>query len=258
MSSSANEPPVDRPPVTADVAPPGGVDAAGGAAPAETVEGVRQTRIGALRPPTDSLRAYTMLFALVLIWLVFHWMSVTEESPYGLFLTAENLTNLLKQMTVTGVLAVGMLMVIVAGQIDLSVGSVVGLAGAAAAMSQDWGLVQSLAAATRRRRHRALQEAASPTQLPAFIVNARGLLAGGDGSAPSRVEDDPAPDPSSSKWARPSGATIGYALAALAVAPSRDAPAATRRAGATPRPSGAGLRPRASSSVVVSSPSSPT
>ena len=55
----------------------------------------------------------------------------------------------MRQTAVTGVLAVGMLMVIITGQIDLSVGSLVGLAGGIAAIAQgwfEWGLVPSLAA----------------------------------------------------------------------------------------------------------------
>src|SRR5256886_11880248 len=56
-------------------------------------------------------------------------------------------SKLLQQMAVTGVLAVGMLMVIVCGNIDLSIGAIVGLAGGIAAMTQGWGLVPCLAAA---------------------------------------------------------------------------------------------------------------
>ena len=41
------------------------------------------------------------------------------------------------QMSVTGILAVGMLMVIVSGNIDLSVGSVLGFAGGIAAYAHD-------------------------------------------------------------------------------------------------------------------------
>jgi len=44
----------------------------------------------------------------------------------------------MRQTAVTGVLAVGMLMVIVTGQIDLSVGSVVGLAGGIVRSRQGW------------------------------------------------------------------------------------------------------------------------
>jgi D-xylose transport system permease protein len=82
-------------------------------------------------------------------------------------------------MAVTGVLAVGMLMVIVAGQIDLSVGSVVGLAGGVAAMTQEWGLVPSLASAI------VIGIVIGAVQgglvaygnIPAFIVTLGGLLA---------------------------------------------------------------------------------
>lgn len=75
-----------------------------------------------------------MLGALILIWLLFYWQTG------GTFLSARNLSNLMLQTSVTGILAVGMLMVILAGQIDLSVGSVLGLAGGIAAIAlTNWG-----------------------------------------------------------------------------------------------------------------------
>jgi ribose transport system permease protein len=49
------------------------------------------------------------------------------------FLTDDNLTNLLRQSVTTGLLALGMLMVILTGGIDLSVGSIVALTGIMAA-----------------------------------------------------------------------------------------------------------------------------
>ncbi|MFK3982217.1 ABC transporter permease [Micromonospora sp. NPDC050397] len=55
------------------------------------------------------------------------------------FFTQTNLTNLLKQMVTTGLLAFGMLVVILTGGIDLSVGSVVAFAGIVTA-----GLVSGL------------------------------------------------------------------------------------------------------------------
>lgn len=78
---------------------------------------------------TSALRAYVMIFVLGLIWLYFHW-----ATDY-IFLTSRNLSNLATQMSVTAILAVGMLMVIVSGNIDLSVGSVLGFAGGLAAYS---------------------------------------------------------------------------------------------------------------------------
>ena len=76
---------------------------------------------------TSSLRAYIMLAVLAGIWLYFHW------ATNSIFLTPRNLSNLATQMSVTGILAVGMLMVILSGNIDLSVGSVLGFAGGIAA-----------------------------------------------------------------------------------------------------------------------------
>ena len=93
---------------------------------------------------TSALRAYTMLGALIVIWLFFQWATIDQYHPYGLFLGATNFSKLLQQTAVTGVLAVGMLMVIVSGNIDLSIGAVVGLAGGIAAMTQGWGLVPCL------------------------------------------------------------------------------------------------------------------
>src|SRR5713226_4389631 len=102
---------------------------------------------GRLKLRTSALRAYTMLLALIVIWLFFQWATIDQYHPYGLFLGATNFSKLLQQMAVTGVLAVGMLMVIVCGNIDLSVGAVVGLAGGIAAMTQGWGLVACLGSA---------------------------------------------------------------------------------------------------------------
>jgi len=93
---------------------------------------------------TSALRAYTMLGALIVIWLFLQWATIDQYHPYGLFLGATNFSKLLQQTAVTGVLAVGMLMVIVSGNIDLSIGAVVGLAGGIAAMTQGWGLVPCL------------------------------------------------------------------------------------------------------------------
>src|SRR5713101_669215 len=105
------------------------------------------TRTGRFKLRTTALRAYTMLLVLIGIWLFFQWATIDQYHPYGLFLGATNFSKLLQQMAVTGVLAVGMLMVIVCGNIDLSVGAVVGLAGGIAALSQGRGLVPSLGSA---------------------------------------------------------------------------------------------------------------
>lgn len=126
--------------------------------------------------PLSSLRAYTMLAALVALWIIFYYQ--TE----GTFLTARNLSNLMRQTAVTGILAVGMLMVIVAGQIDLSVGSIVGLTGGIAAMVQNamgLGLAPSLLGGVGvGLAIGALQGGlVAYANIPAFIVTLGGLLA---------------------------------------------------------------------------------
>ena len=69
-----------------------------------------------------------LLMAIAVIWALF-WQ-LTD----GDFLTARNFSNLLRQMAVTGMLASGMVFVIVSGEIDLSVGSLLGLLGGVAAI----------------------------------------------------------------------------------------------------------------------------
>jgi D-xylose transport system permease protein len=120
-----------------------------------------------------------MLLALIVIWLFFQWATIDQHHPYGLFLGAVNFSKLLQQMAVTGVLAVGMLMVIVCGNIDLSVGAVVGLAGGIAAMTQGWGVAPSLGSAiVVGLLIGAIQGTlVAYVNIPAFIVTLGGLEA---------------------------------------------------------------------------------
>lgn len=69
-----------------------------------------------------------LLIAIALIWAFFFWK--TE----GGFLTPRNMSNLMRQMAITGIVACGMSLVIIAGEIDLSVGSLLGLLGGIAAV----------------------------------------------------------------------------------------------------------------------------
>jgi D-xylose transport system permease protein len=137
------------------------------------------TQTGRFKLRTSALRAYTMLLALIVIWLFFQWATIDQYHRYGLFLGAVNFSKLLQQMAVTGVLAVGMLMVIVCGNIDLSVGAVVGLAGGIAALTQGWGLAPSLASAiVVGLAIGALQGTlVAYFNIPAFIVTLGGLEA---------------------------------------------------------------------------------
>jgi len=80
-------------------------------------------------------RQYTMLGALVALLLVFQFASG------GRMLTSSNFQNLLAGNSYVLILAIGMVMVIVIGQIDLSVGSVAGLVGMVMALAAaNWGV----------------------------------------------------------------------------------------------------------------------
>ena len=73
------------------------------------------------------VRQYTMLIALVGIWLIF---SILTQ---GVFISPRNLSNLFLQTAAVAVITIGMTLIIVTRNIDLSVGSVAALAGAVAA-----------------------------------------------------------------------------------------------------------------------------
>ena len=69
-----------------------------------------------------------LLFAIAVIWLLF------GQLTDGAFLTPRNFSNLLRQMAITGMLASGMVFIIISGEIDLSVGASLGLLGGIAAI----------------------------------------------------------------------------------------------------------------------------
>ncbi len=74
----------------------------------------------------NNIREYGMLIALVVIMLLFQYLT------NGVLFRPQNLTNIVLQNSFIVIMALGMLLVIVAGHIDLSVGSVVGFVGAVA------------------------------------------------------------------------------------------------------------------------------
>ena len=125
--------------------------------------------------PTLDLRAYAMVFALLAIWIIFQ---ITTD---GSFLTARNFSNLARQSCITGVLAIGMVLVIVSGNIDLAVGSVVGLTGGMAAIIHVWWSwpipVAMLATLLLGAIIGGLQGVLiSYQRIPAFIVTLAGLM----------------------------------------------------------------------------------
>ena len=88
----------------------------------------------------NNIRQYGMIIALVVIMLLF------EVLTGGLLLKPINITNLILQNSYILVLAIGMVLVIITGHIDLSVGSIAAFVGAVAAiMMVDWQLPAWLA-----------------------------------------------------------------------------------------------------------------
>jgi len=79
------------------------------------------------KPAKANLRDFSMLIALVIISVVF---SVMDPA----FLSSRNLSQLAIELSATAVLSLGMLLIIVPGHIDLSVGSGLGLVGGLAAV----------------------------------------------------------------------------------------------------------------------------
>jgi D-xylose transport system permease protein len=68
-------------------------------------------------------RMLAMIIALLVIWIILNIMTD------GIFFTARNIYNLAVQSSVVGIMATGMVLVIVSRHIDLSVGSLLGFTG---------------------------------------------------------------------------------------------------------------------------------
>jgi D-xylose transport system permease protein len=77
-----------------------------------------------------NIQTYTILLALVGIWIIFFF------ATNGTYLQAQNVSNLFRQMSVTAFLAAGMVLVIVTGNIDLSVGKLAGFVSVVVAYLQ--------------------------------------------------------------------------------------------------------------------------
>jgi len=127
-----------------------------------------------LKSVRGNIRQYTMIIALVVIWLIFQLLTSN-------FLTARNLTNLLTQSSVVGIAACGIVMVMVAGHIDLSIGSFVGLTGAIAAnllVKQDMNVWAALAITMLCGLLLGCWQGfwIAYRQVPAFIVTLAGML----------------------------------------------------------------------------------
>ena len=114
---------------------PGG-DATAGGGTSTARAAAEATPAAAMPPPRPRVRVKTLgdiagRESGALIVLLVAVGALTLASPE--FLTGNNLANLARQVAIFGILAIGQLLVILTGGIDLSVGSILGLAGAVTA-----------------------------------------------------------------------------------------------------------------------------
>ncbi|MEV4775407.1 sugar ABC transporter permease [Microbacterium sp. LTA6] len=94
---------------------------------------------------TSSLRQFGILGSLLVIILLFQVLTMIKN-PNGATLTPNNLINVINQYSFILILAIGMVMVIIMGHIDLSVGSVAAFSGIIVAKAMaDWDLPWPLA-----------------------------------------------------------------------------------------------------------------
>ncbi len=132
----------------------------------------------AAKPPgsgkLSAWRDLAMLFALVALFIFF-----TYETPY--FASPRNLSMLSIELSITAVLALGMLLIIVTGNIDLSAGSGVGLIGGIAStlvFDHDWSAQASLGVGLLIAvvLWSAMGSLIVYQRIPAFIITLGGLL----------------------------------------------------------------------------------
>jgi putative multiple sugar transport system permease protein len=123
----------------------------------------------------NNLRDYGMLMSLVAIMVLFQVLT------NGTLMRPLNLTNLVLQNSYIVIMALGMLLVIVAGHIDLSVGSVAGFIGALAAVLMvrlHWHFLPAMLACLVAGGLIGAAQGwfVAYTKIPSFIVTLAGML----------------------------------------------------------------------------------
>jgi D-xylose transport system permease protein len=148
------------------------------AAPAasEAPEEAPEPKVGiARRVLQGDLAELRVILVLAVIWAIF-------QSQEDRFLTATNLTNLLLQITAVGLISVGVVLVLLLGEIDLSVGAVSGLAAAVMAVlsvQHGWSPYLAIAAAVAVGTAIGFFQGMIYTRfmIPSFVITLAGLLA---------------------------------------------------------------------------------
>jgi D-xylose transport system permease protein len=120
------------------------------------------------------LASLRVILAIAAIWIVF-------ELQNDRFLSAVNLTNLFLQITAVGLISVGVVMALLIGEIDLSVGAVSGLAAAVMAVlnvKQGWNPYLAIVAGILTGSAIGLLQGMLFTRftIPSFVVTLAGSL----------------------------------------------------------------------------------
>src|SRR5919108_5391793 len=141
-------------------------------APAERGEGRLNVFARIARGELSSVR---VLITIAVIWTIFQLQN-------DRFLTAVNLTNLTLQIAAVGMISVGVVLVLLLGEIDLSVGAVSGLCAAIMAVlnvKHGWNPYLSMIAGLVAGAAIGLVQGSMATrlQIPSFVVTLAGLLA---------------------------------------------------------------------------------
>jgi D-xylose transport system permease protein len=121
------------------------------------------------------LGSLPVVLGLAAVWIYF-------QSENSNFLSSGNITNLMLQIAAMGTIAVGVVMVLLLGEIDLSVGSVSGLSAATMAVlnvKEGWAAPQAIGAGLVVGAGIGLVQGLWVTKLrvPSFVVTLAGLLA---------------------------------------------------------------------------------
>lgn len=132
-------------------------------------------RVFLSRLRSGDLGSLPVVIGLIVIWAVF-------QSQNDAFLSPRNLVNLALQSAATGTIALGIVLVLLLGEIDLSVGSVSGLSAAILAVgmvSNNWPALVAIAAAILAGAVIGLSYGALFTRfgVPSFVITLAGLLA---------------------------------------------------------------------------------
>ncbi|WP_270887008.1 sugar ABC transporter permease [Pedococcus sp. 5OH_020] len=123
---------------------------------------------------SGDLGSLPVVVGLVVIWAVF-------QSQNSAFLSSRNLVNLTQQSAATGTIALGIVLVLLLGEIDLSVGSISGLSAAILAVgfvSHGWALPLAILAALAAGAAIGALYGLLYTRfgVPSFVITLAGLL----------------------------------------------------------------------------------